>query len=480
MARNRAIVEMRLMSDESEQDTIFDRPMGLRLIGLTQMAFGFLGLLATIGLMVATIGGVTNPLYVAAVFLGVALPCLVIGNYVDDLRRWAVVAQIVYSLSAVALTGFLLAVRGLAYTWTVPIFGFSILVAIGHVAAFILATQSLFIVYLLIRWKEVAPPEGVYIERDRAKAKLIEEGLMPTPLEPRLLAPDGTTILTPEETKRILDVRRMETTEGMAILCSNCGGATPLTDTRDDNTVDCEYCGVRLAVGGVFVPCENHPEFLAATSCAVCGEHYCRRCLTAQEPPVDERWIGSSVHLCQRCFEGRYRPAVTTTSLVIPIDELFEEAGSRFSRVGSIYRRFLGAYVRTMRHVLEAALRFAGSVMRSSKGGKGSDNAIMFLIMVVVVIVAIPVAIGVLLLVGALVIIPALFYAGLFGVMVEATRILSGTDFVSLEKSREQGLKRGKPVKTKESALREPSRPWQNPKYSYRDDQKDTESFFRR
>jgi DNA-directed RNA polymerase subunit RPC12/RpoP len=471
---------MRPMSIESEQDTIFDRPLGLRLIGLTQMAFGFLGILATIGLLIASFGGFTNPLYAVVVFLGVAFPCIIIGNYVDDLRRWAVFVQILYSLFAVVLTGYLLFARGIEYSWTVPIFDFTILVAIGNVAAFILIIQSLFIVYLLIRWKIVVPPPGVYIERDRAKAKLIEEGLIPTPLEPRLLSPDGKSVLTPEETKRILEVRRMETEEGMAILCSNCGGATPLTKVRDDNTVDCEYCGVRLAVGGVYVPCENHPEFLAATSCAVCGEHFCRRCLTAQEPPIDERWERSSVYLCRRCFEGRYRPAVTTTSLVIPIDELFEEAGSRFSRVTSIYRRFLGKYVRTMRHVLEVAIRIAGNLMRSSRGRKGSDNAIMFLIMVVIVIVAIPVAIGVLLLVGALVIIPALFYAGLFGVMVEATRILSGTDFVSLEDSREQGLQKGRPVKRKESTLRGPSRPWESPSNPRSDNRMYAESFFRR
>ena len=468
------------MSNETEQDTIFDRPLFLRLIGLTQMAFGLLGLIATIGLIAASLGAYTNPLYAAAVFLGVALPCLVIGNYVDDLRRWAVVAQIVYSLAAVALTGFLLIVRGIGYTWTVPIFGFSILVAIGNVAVFILITQSLFVLYLILKWKVVAPPPGVYIERDRAKAKLIEEGLIPTPLKPRLLAPDGTTVLTPEETTRILDVRRMETEEGMAILCSNCGGATPLTKASDDNTVQCEYCGVRLAIGGVFVPCQNHPEFLAATSCAVCGEHFCRRCLTAQEPPVDERWVGSSVHLCQRCFEGRYRPAVTTTSLVIPIDELFDQAGTRFSRVGSIYRRFLGKYVSSMRYVLEGALRIAGNVLRSSGGRKSGDNAIMFLIMVVVVIVAIPIAIGVLLLIGALVIIPVLFYAGLIGVMVEASRILSGTDFVSLEKSREQGLKQGRPVKRRESTLRTSTRPWQNPISVKSADRRYEEAFFRR
>jgi hypothetical protein len=464
---------MRLMSSEIELDTIFDRPLGLRLIGLTQMAFGLLGLLATIGLIAASFGGLTNPIYAAAVFLGIAVPCLFIGNFVDDLRRWAVVTQIIYSISAVALTGFLLAIRGIGYNWTVPIFGFSILVAIGNVSAFILVTQSLIVFYLVIRWKDVAPPSHVHIERDRAKAKLIEEGLIPTPLEPRLLASDGTTVLTAEETERILEVRRMETEEGMAILCSNCGGATPLTKVEDDNTVECEYCGVRLAVGGIFVPCENHPEYLAATNCAVCGEYYCRRCLTAQEPPVDERWSGSSVHLCQKCFEGRYRPAVTTTSLVIPIDELFDEAGTRFSRVGSIYKKFLGKYVATMRHVLDVALRFAGSVMRSGGGRKSSDNAIMFLIMVVVVIVAIPIAIGALLLVGALVIIPALFYLGLIGVMVEATRILRGTDFVSLEKAREKGLMKGKPMKQRESTLRAPTRSWQNPIYERMNHRKD-------
>jgi DNA-directed RNA polymerase subunit RPC12/RpoP len=475
-----AITELRQMSDVPEQDTIFDRPLGLRLIGLTQMAFGLLGLIAAIGLMIAAFRGFTNPLYAAAVFLGVAIPCLIIGNFVDDLRRWAVVAQMIYSISAVSLTGFLLAVNGINYTWTVPVFGFSILVAIGNVSAFILITQSLFVAYLVVRWKSVAPSPGVHIERDRAKAKMIEEGLMPTPLEPRLLAPDGTTPLTPEETERILEVRKMETEEGMAILCSNCGGATPLTKAADDNTIECEYCGVRLAVGGVFVPCENHPEYLAATSCAVCGEHFCRRCLTAQEPPVDERWLGSSVYLCQRCFEGRYRPAVTTSSLVIPIDELFDQAGTRFSRVGSIYRNFLGKYVSVMRHVLEVALRFAGSIMRSSRGRKSDDNAIIFLIMVVIVIIAIPLAIGALLLIGALVIIPALFYAGLIGVMVEAVRILSGTDFVSLEKLREQGLKKGKSPKQRESTLRSTSRPWQNPTYAKTANQQYKETFFRR
>jgi hypothetical protein len=100
--------------------------------------------------------------------------------------------------------------------------------------------------------------------------------------------------------------------------------------------------------------------------------------------------------------------------------------------------------------------------------------------MVVIVIIAIPLAIGALLLIGALVIIPALFYAGLIGVMVEAVRILSGTDFVSLEKLREQGLKKGKSPKQRESTLRSTSRPWQNPTYAKTANQQYKETFFRR
>jgi hypothetical protein len=300
-------------------DTIFDRPWGLRLIGITQMTFGVLSAIGAVGIFAAWQLGVPEIaelglIYVLLIIFGAAIPSLIIGNYVDDLRRNAVFAQVFYSTFAVIAAGSFLIIRG-------------------------------------IGWNYVVPPPGAVIERDRRKARMIEKGHVPTPLSPSLLSPDGQSILTPEETQRIMEIRKIETDEGMAILCSNCGGATPLTKMGDNNTVPCSYCGVTLAVSSVFVPCNNHPEFLAATTCAVCGNRFCRRCLTAQEPPVDERWEGSTVYLCRNCFEGRFRPAVTTTSLVIPIDKLFSQSGRRFSRVGGIYKKFLGKYLGIMRYL---------------------------------------------------------------------------------------------------------------------------------
>jgi hypothetical protein len=80
------------MSENGKPTTILDRPFGLRIIGLTQMAFGVFGLLAAVGVLVASIGAApvfatVGPLYALLIFVGVALPCLIIGNYVDDLRR---------------------------------------------------------------------------------------------------------------------------------------------------------------------------------------------------------------------------------------------------------------------------------------------------------------------------------------------------------------------------------------------------------
>ncbi|MHA2433361.1 MAG: hypothetical protein ACXADO_09060 [Candidatus Thorarchaeota archaeon] len=467
------------VSENNQIDTIFDRPLGLRLIGLTQMSFGVFGLLAAVGVLIASFVGdpifaTIGPVYAVVIFVGVALPCLVIGNYVDDLRRNAVIAQIVYSIVAIGLTGFFLYNWGVAYHWTVPWLGTSFNIAIGNVAVFVLASQSVFIVYLLVRWNRVAPPPGTVIVRDRRRARLIERGPYPSPLAPSMLAPDGEHVLTPEETKRILDVRRVTTDEGMAILCSNCGGATPLTEMEDDNTIHCAFCGVRLAVSGVFVPCENHPEYLAATSCAVCGDHFCRRCLTAQDPPVDERWQGSSVYLCRKCFEGRYRPAVTTTSLVLPIEDLFGRAGGRFSRVGKIYRRFLGAYGNSMGYVFRASLQLAGSFAKA--GGKGGgDDAAGIVIVIIIAIIAIPVLVGVLMLLGAIVIIPILFYAGLVGVTIEAVRIIRRTDFMSLELAREKGLVEGRPVEVKESVVREEARPWEEKVWRVQQSERESE-----
>jgi len=448
-------------------ETIFDRPRGLRLIGITQMTFGVLSALGAVGIFVAWQLGSPEIaelgfIYVLLIVFGAAIPSLIIGNYVDDLRRNAVFAQIFYSTFAVVAAGSFLATKGVGYFWTIPLFETEIVLAIGNVGLLIVVVEAIFALYLIIRWNSVVPPPGAIIERDRRKARLIEEGLPLTPLSPSLLGPDGQSVLTPDETQRIMGIRKVETDEGMAILCSNCGGATPLTKMGDNNTVPCNYCGVTLAVSSVFVPCENHPEFLAATTCAVCGDRFCRRCLTAQEPPVDERWEGSTVYLCRNCFEGRFRPAVTTSSLVIPIDKLFAQSGSRFSRVGGIYKKFLGKYLGIMRYVLEFSIRLAGSVARGSSRGGGGDDAASIIIVIIVAIVAIPVAIGILLLLGSIVIIPLIFYIGLIGITIEAVKIIRRTDFLSIDKARKKGIERGRPVKEEESKLREESLRWEH------------------
>jgi hypothetical protein len=455
------------LSEENKVYTIFDRPKGIRFIGLLQMAYGILGLLATFGLIAASIAGSpelqggTGYVYAILVFVGVAIPCLIIGNYVDDLRRNAVIAQIVYSLAAMALAGFFLYIRGLQYMWTVPLFDYSVAIAIGNLSAFIVLTQAFVVLYLVLSWHKVVPPTGANVIRNRGEARKYEQGLVPLPLTPAVLSPDGVTSLSEEESKHILDVRKEFTEEGMAVLCSNCGGAIPLSKAKN-NQIHCDFCGVTLGIGSVFVPCENHPEFLAATTCAVCGEHFCRKCLTAQEPPVDERWAGSTIFLCKKCFEGRYRPAVTTTSLVIPIEELFSTAEARFSTVGRIYRRFLGAYGHAMKYLWRIPLQLLASLGRS--GGRGNnDNCAGALIMVVIIIIAIPILAGILLLLGAIIIIPVLFYAGLLAVTSEAIKIIRKTDFQSIDTVRIKSIIEKKDqVKQKESKLRPATRTWQN------------------
>ena len=68
-------------------DTIFDRPRGLRFIGLTQMLFGVFGLIASIGVIFAKYFTDANLgdlgfTYALAIFFGIALPGLVIVNFV--------------------------------------------------------------------------------------------------------------------------------------------------------------------------------------------------------------------------------------------------------------------------------------------------------------------------------------------------------------------------------------------------------------
>jgi len=461
-------------------DTIFHRPRGLRVIGITQMSFGIFSIIVSLGIFSAWLTGsplipTVGHLYALVIMIFVGIPCLVIGNYVDDLRRNAVIAQVLYSIAAIALVSYFIVNWGIQYHWAVPWFGLVTDVAVGYVAALVLFTQIVFVLYLLVRWKSVVPAKGVRIERDRTRARLIEYGLMPTPLSTDLLGSDGRAVVTKEQGQRIMQTRKVTSEEGMAILCSNCGGATPLTKAEADNTIRCDFCGVRLALSGVFMPCKNHPEYLAAAACAVCGERFCRRCLTAQEPPVDVKWTGSTVFLCSKCFEGRFRPAVTTASLVIPIDQLFSKAGSRFSRFGSLYGRFLRKYFGIMPY----ALRIAGQALSSmSHSSHGNDNAGAFILAIIIAIIAIPVVTGIALLLGAIVIVPILFYAGLVSVTVEAVRIIRRTDFISLDQARERAVIRREPVKEKESGLRAPSRSWQ--RSDAKKESAAAEGFFRR
>ncbi len=456
---------VRLLSEEERHHTItiFDRPRLLRFIGLTQMLFGFFGVVATVGLLYAWSVGVESlkgvgPLYAAALFLGVALPCLVIGNYVDDLRREAVIAQILYSTFAVVISAYFLYWRGIDYHWTFPFFDTQFDVFVGNLAAEILVVEAVFALYLVVKWHDVVPPPGTVVERDRTRARLIQRGVSPSALSPAVVSADGTE-LTTDQQERVLQVRRVETEEGMAILCSNCGGATPLSKVAPDNTLTCDYCGVRLGVSSVFVPCKNHPGYLAATSCAVCGGYFCRQCLTAQEPPVDERWDGSTIFLCKQCFEGRYRPAVTTASLVIPIEELFTKAGGRFAKLGQMYKRFLYGYASSMRYVAEFGLKVAVPMLKGASGPSG-DNAAAALLVIILIIIAIPVLVAVLMLAAGIVIIPLLFYAGLISITIQAIRIIRHTDFVSLAEARDLSIRRRKEVRTTAPPMREATQSW--------------------
>ena len=329
-------------------------------------------------------------------------------------------------------------------------------------AIFILLTQAFIVLYLVLSWDKAVPPEGVEVVRDRGEARQIQIGYVPTPLSPSLLDSDGISERSADDTQRILEVRKIVSEEGMAVLCSNCGGATPLTKVDKDNKLQCDFCGVTLGLSGVFVPCENHPEYLAATTCSVCGEHFCRKCLTAQEPPVDKRWAGSVIFLCKKCFEGRYKPAVTTTSFVIPINELFSKAGSRFHSVGGIYRRFLGAYAGVMKYLWRLPLELLANIGKSGGGGGGGgDNCAGAILIIIILIVAIPLLAGLLLLIGAIVIIPFLFYVGLVAVTVEAIKVIRKTDFQSIDSVRIESIVQKKQPKVKESKLRPATRTWE-------------------
>ena len=63
---------------------------------------------------------------------------------------------------------------------------------------------------------------------------------------------------------------------------------------------------------------------------------------------------------------------------------------------------------------------------------------------------------------GAIIIIPILFYAGLIAVTVEAAKIISGTDFQSVDNARVKSIHDHRHPKVTESKLRPSVRVWED------------------
>ena len=82
--------------------------------------------------------------------------------------------------------------------------------------------------------------------------------------------------------------------------------------------------------------------------------------------------------------------------------------------------------------------------------------------MIIILIIAIPILAGILLLLGAIIIIPFLFYAGLIAVTIEAIKVIRKTDFQSIDSVRIQSLIKKKAPKVKESTLRPVTRSWED------------------
>jgi len=111
-----------------------------------------------------------------------------------------------------------------------------------------------------------------------------------------------------------------------------------------------------------------------------------------------------------------------------------------------------------MKHLWRLPLQLIASF---GKGSRGNDNCVGALIMMIIIIIAIPLIAGLLLLIGAIVIIPLLFYAGLVVVTLEAIKVISRTDFQSIDSVRIQSVIKKKTPKVKESTLRPVTRSWE-------------------
>jgi hypothetical protein len=123
-----------------------------------------------------------------------------------------------------------------------------------------------------------------------------------------------------------------------------------------------------------------------------------------------------------------------------------------------MYSSFLGAYANGMKHLWRIPLELLASIGKS--GGGGNDNCVGALLLIVIIIIAIPILAGVLMLLGAIIIVPILFYAGLIAVTVEAAKIISGTDFESVDNARVKSIHAHRKPKAKESKLRPSVRVW--------------------
>jgi hypothetical protein len=132
-----------------------------------------------------------------------------------------------------------------------------------------------------------------------------------------------------------------------------------------------------------------------------------------------------------------------------------------------MYRSFLGVYGNAMKHLWRLPLELLASIGKAGGGGSGGsgDSCAGAILLIIIIIIAIPLLAGVLMLLGAIIIIPILFYAGLVAVTIEAAKIISRTDFISVDSARVKSLVMDRRTKTTESKLRPGVRSWDD---SYR------------
>ena len=350
------------------------------------------------------------------------------------MKRAAFFFLIPFSLLAAGLSLFEIYYFGYDYVLVVSISSHLIHVNLGYISDIVGALNILILLYILIRWKHIVPKKGVvyhYVPRYRKEKKV-------NAIEAKIVHIDPSLQLGQKETQK---------GDTLAILCPVCLGATPVPQDVESNTVKCQYCGTEIALSGVYTPCKNHPDRLAVAQCAVCGNYFCQECLTAQEPPADPKWKSEVVFLCKDCFHGRFMPAVTAAAITNPTFNVLEASKERMKHTLSLIGHFIGSYFSKMKGVIVWGFRIAGEISR----GGDFEGGLYILLLILAIVIGIPIAISLLMLAGAIVILPILFYAGMIGVAINAIRIVRGTDFVSIEEVRRKKImdakKKGEKIK---------------------------------